>query len=69
MVAITVAFAFTKAISGSFSSFDRKHALKVPVFFGAERIYLFLSFSAPQLSANRRMTDLKEESSPPSTVH
>lgn len=44
MVAITVAFAFTKAISGSFSSFDRKHALKVPVFLArSASICFFLS--------------------------
>jgi hypothetical protein len=42
MVAITVSFSFRKVIDGSFSTVDRKHALRISVF-GAVRMCLFLS--------------------------
>jgi len=50
MMAAIVAFASRKVINRSFSTIDRKHSLRIPVF-DAQRIYLFLSMFRKHLSA------------------
>ena len=50
-----VALSFRKVISGSFSTIDGKHALRIPVF-GAVRIYLLLAVFINHLRIIVRLT-------------